>query len=127
MHAIAIQLRMLQLYSHEAHHEITGEAFFADHEFLGEAYLAYEDAYDKVVERMIGLGVPVNHKELAQKAVDAFPSGQDWFVVLLDEERNLRMLILDEFKDANIGTQNLLSQIADDSEVRTFKMGQRTK
>ena len=68
MKDLAIHLRYLQLVAHNAHNEVAGPTFFANHEFLGELYPAYETAYDAVVERIIGLGKPV---DLCQVQVDA--------------------------------------------------------
>lgn len=127
MHQIAIQLKSLEIYTHEAHHQTRGEAFFADHEALNGFYDAYGDAYDKVIERMIGLNVPVTEREINLKASAEVPTRTDWFAMLAEEEAELREVISKEYLGASIGTQNLLAQLADDSEVRTYKINQRTR
>ena len=55
MKELAILLRCLQLFSHNAHNLVEKSLFFQDHAFLGELYSTYEDAYDGVIERIIGL------------------------------------------------------------------------
>lgn len=127
MQQIAIQLKSLEIYTHEAHHQTSGASFFADHAALNDFYDAYGDAYDSVIERMIGLNIPVDERELNIKAVAEMPTRTDWFYMLLEEEAELRRLISEEYAKTTCGTQNLLSQLADDSEVRTYKLNQRTK
>ena len=127
MHSIAIKLRTLQLYAHAAHHEIAGIGFFGSHQFLGKIYPEYEEAYDAVVERMIGLGVSVDHRRLAMEAAESFPTSTDYFITLLQGESELRKLIDDELLEASTGTNNLLSQLSDDSEKRSYFMEQYEK
>ena len=52
---LATIFRAAYLVAHNSHHLIKGPTFFEDHEFLGELYGTYEEAYDSVVERLIGL------------------------------------------------------------------------
>ena len=54
-------------------------------------------------------------------------SNQSSFGVLLDYERKICAEIDRIYADASTGTQNLLAQIADDSEHRQYKIGQRLK
>jgi len=135
MDVLATLLRAAQLYAHAAHNAAKGPTYFADHDFLGEAYGAYEAAYDKVVERSIGQGEAVDFAAIGRNAAaDAgrFPdpmtfSNQSSFGVLLDYERKICAEIDRIYADASTGTQNLLAQIADDSEHRQYKIGQRLK
>ena len=60
MHDLAIILRSAQLYAHNAHNMTKGKTFFSDHKFFGQLYPVYEEAYDSIVERMIGLGYDVS-------------------------------------------------------------------
>ena len=48
-------LRAMQIYSHNAHNLIKGNAFFGDHDFFGDVYLQLEGNFDSVAERIIGL------------------------------------------------------------------------
>lgn len=127
MHKIATTLRTAQLYAHEAHNQSSGSGFFGDHQFFNDAYKAYEDAYDLVVERMIGLGICVDHKQLSEQAVDQFPTSHDYYERLMELEAQLQREIDEELPEATTGTNNLLSGLADASEVRVYKMKQRTE
>ena len=127
MHEIATQLRAMQLTAHAAHNMASGPTFFSDHEYLGELYGAYEAAYDSVIERMIGCGTIPGLFNLgieAAKAQGPNDSGKafDW---LYGAEEDLRKLIDKCMAECSTGTQNLLAQLADDSEQRSYKIGQR--
>ena len=137
MKDLATHLRYLQLQAHNAHNQVTGEAFFADHEYLGELYQAYEEAYDAVVERIIGSGQEIDlvsiQKDAAAKL--AKPVGvDDMFIIFLQGETVLCRkiealcelpLIGGAKRNLSQGTLNLLAGIADASEVRQYKIGQR--
>ena len=135
MDVLATTLRAAQLYAHAAHHGISGPTFLSDHEFLGEVYSALEDAFDKVVERSIALDEPM---DLAKINVDAasdasrfadpltFSTAAVLAVVLAYERRICEEVDLVN-AGATIGTQNLLAQIADDSEMRQYKISRRLK
>ena len=133
MKNVAILLRALQLYAHEAHNKHCGGCnFLQNHEFLGELYAAFESDYDSVVERIIGLtgdcdidSITESAAEIACKAKtgDALTA----FAVLMATENNLRDLCTKENKSATLGTQNLLQGIADKSEMRHYKYQQLLK
>lgn len=132
MKAIAIQLRALQLFAHNAHNLAKGDTFFADHEFLGELYAAYEGEYDSVVERMIGLsgtadlaGINRAACEMATKISADTPSLN--FTAIQAFEAALRSQIEIVMPKATAGTQNLIAGIADNSEVRSYKISRRIK
>lgn len=129
---LAIILRAAQFYTHAAHNALSGCTFFSDHEFAGDTYTALESAYDSVVERAIGtdeeldlldIGVKAAGivKDLSLKNCDAI------FEQLIENENSIRDAIDTAKKDASFGTENMLAQFADDSEVRTYKLKQRMK
>lgn len=130
MKTVAITLRSMQFFAHAAHQQASGKTFMQDHAFFGSAYAEYEDAYDKVVERMIGLGQEVDpsaittdaSKIAAAKKAD---NPDESYQTLLDSEKHLCKLIAVEARKASDGTQNMLQGLADDSEVRQYKMRQR--
>ena len=132
MHDLAIILRSAQLYAHNAHNMTKGKTFFSDHEFLSEAYAAYESAYDSVVERMIGLGYDVDLNRVTKEAgkdagsyavKDVDP--EMFFTTLFNFERNICDCVKEYVPNMTDGTQNLLQGIADDSEIRQYKLRQR--
>ena len=131
MTELATILRAAQLYAHAAHNEACGPTFFADHEYLGDLYGAYESAYDAVVERSIGLGIAV---DLASIGVEAANRASMWggkqtasaFDFLLDVERGIVSEARRLSPFSTFGTVNLLSQLADDSEARQYKLLRRT-
>ena len=132
MHNTAIILRALQLYAHNAHNLAKGKTFLEDHEFLGELYGAYEGEYDSIVERMIGLGEEPDLNDITKQAADAataneFKDNENAFSVLLVTEKELCSSIDKDIVDASNGTQNLLQTIADNSEMRQYKLKRRLK
>jgi len=132
MHNTAIILRALQLYAHNAHNLAKGKTFLQDHEFLGELYPAYEGEYDSLVERMIGLGEEPDLNDITKQAADAataneFKDDDNAFSVLLVTEKELCSSIEKDITDASNGTQNLLQTIADNSEMRQYKLKRRLK
>lgn len=132
MHNTAIILRALQLYSHNAHNLAKGKTFLQDHDFLGELYPAYEGEYDSLVERMIGLGEEPDLNDITKQAADAataneFKDNDGAFSVLLVTEKELCASIQKDMTDASDGTQNLLQTIADNSEMRQYKLKRRLK
>jgi DNA-binding ferritin-like protein len=131
---LAIKYRSAQFTAHMAHNLVSGPTFFADHAFLGELYSTYEDGYDSLVERAIGLGQSPNIVALTSNAVVDFKdkagslgNAQSMFKTLLGVEKELCSMIAGLVKDATDGTQNLLQGLADESEVRQYKIGQRVK
>lgn len=119
--------------AHNAHHLVTGVAFHEDHEFFGELYGVYLAAYDGLVERMLGLKQKVDLVSIAADAaakVKALKDGDKddttfFYRRLAATEENLREAIKLVYNDASIGTQNMLAALADESEVRSYKIGRR--
>jgi len=130
MKAIAVYLRTMQFIAHRAHIETHGSTFFEDHKFLGKAYEDYQSAYDAVVERMKSVEKPdinaitLEAAETAAKVKDTV--AYDLMKCLYGCEVTLCKLIKIESPKASVGTQNLLAGIADESEVRQYKLKQRT-
>jgi DNA-binding ferritin-like protein len=135
MQDLAIQFRAAQLYTHNAHHQIKGITFFADHKFLASAYEAYTEAYDAIIERMIGTDIPYDLNEILTAATDkvlSYPNtlnipSTSIFNVILDIEKSLCDTIDSYGDEYSTGTINLIAQFADDSEVRQYKIRQRIK
>lgn len=127
---LAALLRYMQLYAHMAHNLCSGYTFVADHPFLAELYSGYEEDYDAVIERMIGLGEKVdipNIQKMAVKDLEAPESFEEAFKELLNCEKSLCKACEGLAKDASLGTNNLLAGIADKSEMRQYKLKQRLK
>ena len=132
MSSIATLLRALQFLAHRAHNECNGLTFFQDHNFLGGLYKSYEDHYDDVIERIIGLEKEViNISQINKEAVEmsSVNSGSKdcevFFKVILKGEEDLCKLIKAAMPKATDGTQNLLQAIADNSEKTQYKIKKR--
>ena len=132
MDSIVTQLRALQFLAHRAHNVVKGPTFFEDHEFLGELYPAYETAYDDLVERIIGTNAEglsickVNKAAAEMSSVSPTETKPDaFFRIILKGEKDLCAMIEKSIKEQTQGTQNLLAQIADNSESRIYSLKQR--
>lgn len=132
MHQLAINLRVLQLFAHVAHHRVSGRPFLSDHLMLGEFYSAYSDAYDSVIERMIGNGIACDEFALTMKASEALQTLKEqatpeaMLSSLLSGEMALQAEVENGIsRGLSQGTINLLAALADDSEVRCYKLRQR--
>lgn len=134
---VATLLRAGQLYAHHAHNHTKGILFFPDHEFFGELYPTYETAYDGCVERYIGT---------CDKSLDTIRLGHDALDLLSDlprecgeHNKNFYMGVLHIEKalckyiesciktPMSEGTKQMLGTLADESEVRQYKIKQRLK
>lgn len=136
MEKLACLFRAANLYAHSAHNQVRGATFFSDHEFLGELYGEYSDAYDKTIEQMIGLQMSpsvVNITKCACDTMTALPdpsafSAETIFSTLLKLELDIQREVANIYESADIGTQNILAQFAEDSQHRgNYKIGQRLK
>ncbi len=131
MHTLATQYRAAQLYAHRAHNLVSGPTFFADHTFLGDLYDTYADAYDSLIERLIGLGTPPNIITITEAATTAFSKARldtkpdQFFKSLLNMEYGFQRQIKKLVPEASDGTANLLQGLADESEARCYKIKQR--
>lgn len=138
MEKIAVLLKAMNLFAHNAHNLAQGPTFGADHPFLGELYEAYDQEYDDVVERMVGKGMAPNLEVVAQKAVKVLlavaPSNEfsESFNQILQLEQKLVSSIEMYIEESSLnktcseGTKQLLGNIADCSEIRQYKIKQRS-
>lgn len=126
----------MHLLYHQYHHVAARVAFFSDHEAFSDFYNALESDYDKVAERLIGLsdssqlnlhaildGVSAKCKSYPQDAKE----NAILFQAALQCESELKQQIDALIKTGGVseGTKNLLAQIADDSESRSYKIKRR--
>ena len=127
---LAALLRYLQFYAHFAHNKCGGPTFLVDHPFLAELYAGYEDDYDAVIERMIGLDESVDLIKIHKAASEGLKEPKSFdeaFKEILQCEEELCGALDKLNKGASIGTQNLLADMADRSEMRQYKLKQRLK
>ena len=130
---LIIILRAAQLYTHNAHNLIKGPVFFEDHEFLGDLYPKYETTYDLVVERMIGLNIPINLTETQVGAVQVLqrlnissdPNMIFSSIIQLEKMINQKSEQCSKLPEYSEGTRQMLGNICDESEQRQYKLKQR--
>lgn len=136
MKELAILLRYCQLYAHNAHNLVEKSLFFQDHAFLGDLYSAYEDAYDGVIERIIGLADSnaINLVEVQIAAVNMLKSmpakeveNVAYFQKIEMMEQKLRAHITALNPSVSVGTQQMIGNLADESEMRSYKLKARIK
>ena len=130
---LAVQFLALQQLAYNAHHETEGETFMQDHEFFHDVNEVYGAIYDSLIERIKGLhGQPVLRtiQTEAGSIVGSYASSTDSVVnynILLSKERDATEAINMAVKESTMdeGVRNLLCGIADESQVRQYKMQQR--
>jgi DNA-binding ferritin-like protein len=127
---LAKVFRAAQIVAHDAHNNIRGPSFFADHEFLGDVYGAYETAYDSLVERYIGLtGQPVDGISLAREALELAPDSdvQGIWDTLSMFERTICKVCYTfcEQEGVSEGTKQLVGELCNQAEMRQYKLKQR--
>ena len=134
MNELAVLFRTAQLFAHNCHNLTKGVTFFSDHSFFGDAYAAYESAYDSVVERMIGMDAEIHLGSITSVAGDNAGKmtlmGEEvgsMFATLLEAEKSICVAIKTYAAGASDGTQNLLQGLADESEIRQYKIKQRIR
>lgn len=129
-------LRVLQFYAHLAHNYCKGPLFFQDHTFLGDLYKTYEEDYDDLVERILGLGQQINLNEINKAAVvtiDSLPilvkENKEFFSTILSLEQKLSSSIDSICKSESLseGTKQLIGEMANKSEKRQYLLKQRIK
>lgn len=136
MKELASILRALQLYSHNAHNYVQGPSFFQDHEFLGELYPEYESDYDDMIERIIGLygsdSLDLNIiLDMAVSKLRSYPIKADlnsvYFEAILHCEKELCDHVEKLVKVSGVtqGSIQLITEIANKSEIRQYKLKQR--
>lgn len=134
METLALLYKISNLYAHAAHNLCGKSLFMQDHEHFADLYEAYEDHYDDIIERMIGLGQPVDIQAITMKACQAFANMQlnvaenaEYFKKIIELEQAIQQIIAQETPKASIGTQQLIGDQADKSEARLYKLKQRVK
>lgn len=128
--------RTMNLYYHHLHNISSGISFSGDHELMSEFYTQMDDSYDSLIERHIGLGNSMSKSDFlsiiteAHSVLDQIPEADDMkthFHYSLSLESSLRSQLEESSESASFGTQNLLQTLADESEMRTYKLKQRVK
>ena len=134
---LAVLLRSMQLFSHSAHHLCARTPFHQDHAFFGDVYPAMEDAYDSIIERIIGLygedSVELNRivSEVAQKLQNCPSTGvkenKAFYEYQLQFEQELCGLVETICKNpkASQGVIQLCGELGNQSEIRQYKIKQR--
>jgi DNA-binding ferritin-like protein len=125
----------MQLFAHSAHHLSKGQTFFEDHSFFGDTYSAVEDDFDSVAERMIGLGeeemdvleITTHAIAILKDSPSTDSSMEDFFNYQLKLEKHLCETIKKSISSVSPGTEQLIGEIANKSEVRQYKLKQRLK
>jgi DNA-binding ferritin-like protein len=130
MRKIAVILRALQLFAHNAHNLARGHVFYQDHGQFAELYKAYEGEYDDVVERIILFKGECDLGAIGTEAADLVSStpitdNETSYNVILKTEESLQKAIAEGMEGLTYGTQNLLQGIADKSEHRMYGFKRR--
>lgn len=133
MEEIIILLKTLNLYAHNAHNLASRIVFNQDHEMLLEIYEAADTNYDDVLERLIGLKGDVSIAPLDLTAAQhnaKLSQGSDnasKLKVCLELEKAIceKIEILVRAKQVSVGTEQLLGEICNTSEVRQYKLSRR--
>ena len=131
---IATSYRTVQFIAHNFHNLVKGQTFLEDHEFLGELYGKYEEAYDKCIERIIAFTGTADVTAITSKACASAaqinPNGKqaaEMFAIILTLEKQFCALIKTVVPDCTDGTQNFLQGLADESEMRQYKISQKIR
>ena len=134
MRQLVILLKAMQLYYHQSHNIVAGPQFFADHEMLGDLYNQTETWYDDVVERYIGMDNTVAKVDLVEVLEEVvvilkeYPMNAEAELLLsqgLEMEKSLCEMIESLCPNVSEGTRQLIGSIADQSEVRQYKLQRR--
>lgn len=139
MYDLLVALRAHQLLAHNYHHLCARVPFHQDHEFFGSVYTAADSDYDDVAERIVGLEgeAKLNLQPLMAAVVAKIGQSPSvgvkensvFYEVLLKGEMDIcaKVKILIDNKLVSRGTEQLIGDIANKSEVRQYKMKQRLK
>jgi DNA-binding ferritin-like protein len=123
---LAGHLRALQLFYHEKHHTAEGASFFSDHAAFGDFYAEAEGDFDSIVERAVGMGFI--DTAFAKNHMKVVPT-----VLALDCPKEMESQLCEictlicDHEACSEGTKQMVGDIADKSEVRQYKLGQRAK
>lgn len=136
---LIVLFRAMQMFTHSAHLLCSRVVFFQDHDFFGEVYGQAEGWFDKVSERMIGLGqeeqlklqtvmAAVTQKLATCPSVGVKENKEYYNHLLMYAEEACKLLEqLCKTGQLSEGTKNLLAGIADEMEVLKYKIKQRIK
>ena len=136
---LLVLLRSAQLFCHSAHNLCARTPFHQDHDFFGDSYSAFEDAYDSIAERIIGLygedSMELNRivAEVAEKLQDCPSTGvkenKAFYECQLKLEQELCSLAESICKNpkASQGVIQTVGTLCEQSEVRIYKIKQRIK
>lgn len=139
MYQLLVCLRALQIIAHHYHNLCARVAFQADHEFFKEVYESAEEDYDSVIERIIGiqgedkLNLQALMMAVIKKVGEAPSVGVSNNKVFYEEVLKHEIYICDIVKEVistsmiSPGTEQLIGEIANKSEVRQYKIKQRIK
>lgn len=135
MKELAAFFKFMYFYSQMAHHQVKFSTFFSDHDYLGELYESYDAAYDGIIERMIGLGDDANEFDIINAAAaqfnqhreDNFTKNISYFAQILAFEKQLCAMLSEVANNVSLGSNDMIAGMANDSESRQYKIGQRVK
>jgi hypothetical protein len=134
---LAVLLRSMQLFSHSAHHLCAHSVFFPDHAFFSETYQAMDDAYDSIIERIIGLygedSVDLNRiiSEVALKLHDAPSVGTKENKIFYEYQLKLEQELCAKVEEicknpkASQGVIQTVATLGEQSEIRQYKIKRR--
>ena len=138
MRDILVLLRAMHLYSQTAHHLVARSPFHSDHAFFGEVYEAMSDAYDGVAERIIGLLgeetlkpqtllLEVNEKLKMSPSIGVKENKVFYEFQLALEKELCQKITITIQAGATPGVEQLIGELANQSEIRQYKIKQRIK
>ena len=138
MRDILVLLRAMHLYSQTAHHLVARSPFHSDHAFFGEVYEAMSDAYDGVAERIIGLLgeealkpqtllLEVNEKLKMSPSIEVKENKVFYEFHLVLEKELCQKITITIQAGVTPGVEQLIGELANQSEIRQYKIKQRIK
>ena len=135
---IIAYIRAMQIATQHFHNLCARTPFHSDHEFFSGVYESLQSDYDSVIERHIGIkgeeGLELKSlMTIVMKNLEGVPSvgvkeNSVFYNHLLKCEQQLCMIISETIKQGvTPGTEQLLGDICNASEVRQYKIKQRIK
>lgn len=138
MKELLVLLRAMQIFAQNAHHVVKGTPFHSDHGFFGDVYEEVAGDFDSLAERIVGLygEEPLALQPMMAAVVarlgDAPSVGVEdnkvFYVHQLKMEDSLCKLVERIISaGVNPGTEQLIGEICNKSEIRKYKIKQRIK
>lgn len=138
MKELLILLRAMQIYAQNAHQLVKGTPFHSDHAFFGDVYNEVAGDFDDLAERIIGLygeeplALQPMLASVVAKLSDAPSVGVDdnkiFYMHQLKMEDSLCKIVERIIAaGVNPGTEQLIGEICNKSEMRKYKIKQRMK